>query len=150
MTMIRRIASAGLLCCAFATTAQAESGLPCPSLPASTGLAWQKLDGADFTFCKAMSADGQQVFAVMLGREAGFKARRSNRVGQAEVDGHAVEWYRGENAGAQALEVRETLVDLGQDRSAHISLRAGDAEAAEAAMRQAESLRFDDPRFTSN
>lgn len=150
MTMFRRTASAGLLLLAVATSAQAESGLPCPSLPAATGLSWEKLDGPDFTFCKAMSADGQQVFAVMLGRETSFKPRHSNRVGEAQVDGHAVEWYRGEIAGAQALEVRETLVELGDKRTAHISLRAGDADAATAAMRQAEAMRFDDPRYTSN
>lgn len=153
MSRFRRAAAVCTLALAFAPAlpAAAQDGLPCPSLPAGSGLAWERLEGPDFTFCKAVATGGgEPVFSVMLGRESGFKPRRGDRVEEARVDGHAVHWYRGELSGASRVEVRETVVEIAPDRVAHISLRAADAESAANAMRQAEALSFDDPRLSRN
>ena len=152
MSDFRRLASACVFAlAAVSTAAHGQQAAPCPSLPADAELAWQRLDGAGFTFCKAVPvAGGEPVFSVTLSRESTFKPRRGDRLQQAVVDGHPVHWYRGEVSGAQAVEVRETLVELSPQQQAHISLRASSDESLATALRLAESLRFDDPRFSSN
>lgn len=138
-------------CLLMAGAAHAQSGRDCPALPADSGLAWQKLDGSGYMFCKAIRAsDGDQVLAVMITAEAPFKPRRGDRVHEVVIDGHETWWYRSELAGTTGIEVRETILELGKDQVAHISLRAGSNEALSQAMILAESLRFDDVRVSSN
>lgn len=134
-----------------AGAAQAQSGADCPTLPSGTDVAWEKLDGADYTFCKAIRAsDGHQVLAVMIAAEAPFRPRRGDRTREAVIDGHEAWWYRGQLSGNVGIEVRETLVELDRRLVAHISLRAGSEEQLAQAMTLAESLRFDDVRLSIN
>ena len=131
--------------------AQAQSGADCPALPAESGVAWEKLDGADYTFCKAIrAADGHQVLAVMIAAEAPFRPKRGDRTRETYIDGHETWWYRGQLSGTVGTEVRETLVELDRDLVAHISLRAGSEEQLARAMALAESLRFGDVRLSVN
>jgi len=131
--------------------AQAQAGADCPTLPADAGVEWEKLDGADYTFCKAIRAsDGEQVLAVMIATEAPFRPRRGDRTRETVIDGHEAWWYRGQLSGNAGTEVRETLLELDRKLVAHISLRAGSEEQLAQAMTLAESLRFDDVRLSIN
>lgn len=134
-----------------AGAAHAQSANACPALPAGSGLAWEKLDGKGYTFCKAIrDSDGRQVLAVMITEEASFSPRRSNRLHEAVINGVPTWWYRGELADTVGIEVRETLVELGDDHIAHISLRAADEQELSSAMVLAETLRFGDLRVSAN
>jgi hypothetical protein len=140
-----------LACLLLAGAAHAQSATTCPALPSESGLGWERLDGSGYTFCKAIRAsDGSQVLAVMLSADSAFKPRRGDRMREAVIDGKSTWWYRGELAGSTGIEVRETLVELGRDRVAHISLRAGSSDELALAMSTAESLHFGDTFVSSN
>lgn len=131
-----------------AGSVHAQSGIDCPTLPAGSALAWEKLDGAGYTFCRAIrDSDGQQVLAVMITSEAPFRPRRGNRTSEAWIDGAENWWYRSE-VSMPGVEVRETLVELDRKHVAHISLRGGSEQDLSQAMSLAESLRFDDVRVS--
>lgn len=140
-----------LACLLLAGGAFAQSTSDCPSMAANSGMAWEKLDGPGFTYCKAIrNEDGSQAFAVMIGRESPFRPRRGDRAEQAVIDGHGVHWYRGEIAADPDAIVRETLIELDRNHVAHITLRADDEEQMTAAMRQVEALRFQGALLTRN
>lgn len=132
-------------------TVYAQSPDNCPTLAADSGLTWKQLDGPGFTFCKALrDADGSEAFAVTISEDSPFKPRRGNRVEQASIDGHDVYWYRSEVAAAPNVLVRETLLELEQDRVAHISLQAGSQEQLADLLRQVGAIRFQEKRLSSN
>lgn len=132
-----------LACLLVAGMAQAQSVGECPLLPIDSDLTWQKLNGPDFTFCKAIrGSDNAEIFAVTIAKDSPFDPRRSNRGGKTVIDGHEVRWYRGEIAAAPGMEVRETLIELDDGRVAHISMRAASEDELAIAMKRAESLRF--------
>lgn len=134
-----------------AGSVHAQSASECPTLPANSGMAWEKLEGSDYTFCKAIrDSDGQQVLAVMITNEAPFRPRRANRTEAAWIDGTETWWYRSELSGTVGLEVREALIELNRDHVAHISLRATNEADMSQAMLLAEALRFDDVRLSIN
>lgn len=144
------VLAAGLLLAAAASV-HAQSTIDCPALPPGTGLAWEKLDGDGYTFCKAIrDSDGRQMLAVMITREAPFRPRRANRAAEGVIDGNRTWWYRSELSGSTGLEVRETLLELDRGHVAHISARAGSEEELAQAMSLAETLRFDDVRVSIN
>lgn len=140
-----------LPCLLAAGVAQAQSAGECPMLPSDSGLTWRQLDGPDFTFCKAIRvSDDAEQFAVTLSSQSPFDPKRSNREEQGVIDGHSVYWYRSEIASAPDMQVRETLVELGDGRVAHISLRAANQTELADALREAESIRFHGPQLSSN
>lgn len=145
MRMTRWLPLAVLL---FPFVSHAQAGGACPGLPAGADLSWQVIDGDDFTHCKAIrDSDGSQAFSVTLRAEATFRARRALRDGDAvSIDDHEVHWYRGE---VTSGEVRETLIELGKHRTAHIVISAADEAGLAAVRAQAEGLRFDDVRIGS-
>jgi hypothetical protein len=132
----------------FPLVSQAQVRGACPTLPAGAALSWQVIDGHEYTHCKAVrDGDGNQVFSVTLRPEAGFRARRALRDGDAVViDGHEVHWHRGEVTGAV---VRETVLELGRDSTAHIVISVRDEADLPQVRAQAEGLRFGDVRVGS-
>lgn len=115
----------------------------CPQLPAGGGLAWEVSEGPDFLYCKAMrDGDGSQAFAVMLREESDFRGDRGLRDAAAVIDGHKVRWYRGDLAMPTNVLVRETLLELGRNSTAHIVVRARSEEQLAENRRLAEGLRF--------
>ena len=131
--------------------ASAQTAGHCPELPAGSGLTWDAMNGPDFLYCKAMpGAGGDQVFSVMLREEATFRPRRSLREEEAVIDGQEVHWYRGEVASQPNLIIRETLLELPNDRTAHIMLRADSDQQRADSQRIAEGMRFADARLGSN
>ncbi len=148
--MNRLVSLAVLLCALTPLGVLAQSPASCPTLPVDAGLRWEQLDGPGFLFCKAVrDSDGGEAFAVTISRESPFKPRRTDRAEEASIAGAPAHWYRSEIAGASAI-ARETLVELGEDRVAHISLRAADEQAKAQAMQQVQALGFQDARLSSN
>jgi len=145
MMLLKWLPLAALLVSPVATAQVAT----CPGLPASAGMSWEKLEGPDFTYCKAMRADdGEQAFAVMLRADAQFRTRRSHREGnQVWIDGHQVYWYRGDVPNGI---VRETLLELDRNSTAHIVVRASDDGELARSLQIAEQLQFGDMRLGSN
>lgn len=125
----------------------------CPGLPADAGLHWEQLQGAGFVFCRALRGDGGEAFAVTLSGDSPFEPNRRNRAEEGSVGGHGAWWYRSEIAGKEDVIARETLVELGDGRLAHVTLRAGDEAQLQATMAQVGALRFGgavDARLGSN
>ena len=121
----------------------------CPELPASSGLSWESSAGEDFLYCKAVREDGHQAFSVMLRAESPFRERFALREEKGRIDGHNVRWYRGRLANEDAI-VRETLIELDDDLTAHIMLRVENQQQLADSLRLAETLRFGDSRIGSN
>jgi len=141
-----------LACLLAAGAAQAQSAGECPLLPADSGLSWKAMAGEDFVFCKAIrDSDAAEVFAVTIAGDSPFEPRRSDRAEEAVIDGHEIRWYRGEIASAPDAQVRETLIELGDGRVAHISLRAASEAELAAVLEEAQALRFrSGPQLSSN
>ena len=151
MKTLQTLAVASLLSLGAWSTADAQATSQCPVLPAGSGLSWERLEGADFTFCKAMrDADGTQAFAVTISPESPFKPRRGDRDAETVIDGRSSHWYRSELAGAEDVAVRETLLEIDRSHVAHISLRARSDEELAASIEAIEALRFEGTRLSSN
>lgn len=136
---------AALLLCAVPAQALAT----CPMLPAGAGLVWQRINGPDFMFCKAIRDDGQQVFAVRVSADAVFKPRRTQRAEASVIDGQEVHWYSRQDPFEPQAVIRETLVEIDDDHIAHIILRASSEAELAQIRRTAEGMRFADARVGS-
>ena len=132
----------------FAGVAHAQATGPCPQLPPDSGLTWTHQAAPDFDFCKAMRADGTQAFGVFIGEESPFEPKGNNRAEAGTVDGQRIYWYRGQLAGDPAVLVRETLLELGGDRVAHIWMKARNPQELAREMALAQRLRFSDSRIS--
>lgn len=153
MNQIRNVAAACLALAglSLAGTLHAQAANGCPDVAAATGLTWTQLDGPGFTFCKAIrGSDGSEAFAVTLSDQSPFRPRRADRAENALIDGHQVHWYRSEVAARPDALVRETLVEIGKNRVAHISLQAGSADQLADVLKQVEGLQFQPARLSSN
>jgi hypothetical protein len=148
MLSIRPLALLGALFCAG--TAQAQTATECPQLPPDAAVRWNVQPGPDFVFCRAMDiASGQQAFAVTIGRNATFKPRRTDRVGDLVIiDGTRTWWHAPDNELTGAM-VRETLLELPSGDYAHIIVRARDEAGLTRSLHDAESLHFSDVRLGS-
>lgn len=148
MLSIRPLALLGALLCAGAV--QAQTAAECPQLPPDAAVRWEVQPGPDFVFCRAMDiATGQQAFAVTVGRNATFKPRRNDRVGdRVTIDGTRTWWHAPDNELTGAM-VRETLLELPSGDYAHIIVRARDEAALTRSLRDAEALHFSDVRLGS-
>jgi hypothetical protein len=148
MIKTRLLAAACLL---WAASAHAQTApTECPTLPADSGLGWERLDNPGFTFCKAIRQDASQAFAVMITDDSPFKPKRGDRMEETVIDGRETHWYRSELAARPDLLVRETLIELDRDHVAHISLRAASQEELARSLQIVESLRFGATRLSSN
>jgi hypothetical protein len=146
MHPIRPLALLGALVCAGMAHAQSTSD--CPQLPPDASVQWEVQPGPDFVFCRAVDrSSGQQAFAVTLGRNATFKPRRNDRIGdRITIDGTRTYWHAPDNELTGAL-VRETLLELSSGEYAHIIVRAADEAALAQSVRMAEGLHFQDVRL---
>ncbi|HIY70038.1 MAG TPA: hypothetical protein H9827_01065 [Candidatus Luteimonas excrementigallinarum] len=133
-----------------AATASAQSALSCPQLPVSSNLNWEQRGNDEFLICSAVATDGSEVFGVSLSAKPAFQPKRSNREEKGVIADQNIRWYRAEVATQPDILVRETLVELGQDRFAHIWMRTPSEEALLERMLLVERLDFDDMRVSSN
>lgn len=129
--------------------AQASITVRCPGLPAGAELGWETISDGSFLYCKAMRPDGSQALAVMLRPESPFRERFSLREESGTIGGHEVRWYRGILALDDAI-VRETLIELDDGLTAHITLRVDTEQELAESLRLAEGLDFHDTRIGSN
>lgn len=149
MHITKSLALAGLLL--GAGGAQAQSANDCPQLPAGSATQWEVQHGPSFVFCRAIERDtARQAFAVTIGREATFKPRRTDRVGdRVTIDGNTTYWHAPQNDLSIGTLVRETLLELPTGDYAHIIVRANDETQLTRALRDAEGLHFSDVRLGS-
>ncbi len=129
--------------------AHAQDQGNCPQLPADSGLTWEYRASGGSDFCRALRADGSEVFGLYISRKANFAPKRGNRAEAGRIDGQDMHWYRGELATRPDTEVRETLVELADGRVAHIWLQA-EAPQLGATIQQAQAIRFPATRLSSN
>jgi hypothetical protein len=110
--------------------ATAQTSAECPLLPQDAAtLRWEVLRTDSALLCRAVDRDtGKEAFAVTLMRKSPFRPDSALREEQSTIQGERVWWYRGEIAGRPNLLVRETLVKIGKDQIAHVSIRTPDAE----------------------
>jgi len=138
---------------ALAGVAQAQVAAPpdaCPQLPANSGLAWQHKASPKADFCRAIRAADTQGFGQYLPADSPSRPQRTDRQEQASIDGREVYWYRTELANQPNVQARETLVELGNGRMAHMWIQAGSPEQLSQAMQQTQALRFPQTRLSSN
>ena len=67
--------------------AHAQTAFVCPALPADTGLTWEHRPAGGSEFCRALRADGSEVFAVFVTDKAPFKPSRNDRAETGTIDG---------------------------------------------------------------
>lgn len=146
---MNRLAWTALVLLPLAGQTPAQSTADCPLLPPDSGLEWQTSAGPDFQVCRATrAADGQQVFGVYLAGESPFEPVRRNRAEEGRIDGREIYWYEGEQATPADPEVRETLVELDDDRVAHIWMTAADENELRQTIKLAEGLSFKQVRLS--
>ncbi|QCW25682.1 hypothetical protein FE772_08390 [Lysobacter enzymogenes] len=138
--------------CASAKAQEAPSAEPaqgnCPLLPASTGLHWEYRGTADSDFCRALREDGSEAFGLYIADKSPFQPRRGDRVEEATIDGKQIHWYRSQIAGKPDVQARETLIEVGNGKLAHIWVQAQSADQLKEALGQTEGLRFQSARLS--
>lgn len=149
-SLIRRSVLAGACALGMAAAANAQPAPSCPQLPADSGLSWEQRGNEAFLICSAVDGSGAEVFGLSLSADSAFQPRRGNREERGVVAGQDIRWYRAEVAAQPELLVRETLVELGRDRVAHIWVRRQSEEALREGLVLVERLDFDSPRLTHN
>lgn len=135
---------------AKAQDAAAEDPGNCPALPASTGLRWEYRASADSDFCRALRADGSEAFGLYIASKSPFSPKRSDRAEASMIDGKAMHWYRGELAGKPDIQVRETLIEIGSGKVAHIWMQAASPDQLKEVIGQTEGLRFPTAQLSAN
>ncbi|MDQ2701825.1 MAG: hypothetical protein M3Y70_03210 [Pseudomonadota bacterium] len=115
----------------------------CPQLPAGSGLIWDSRNMGDSDFCRALDANGTEVFGLFISPEPAFKPRGTNRAESSNINGHDIRWYRAEIATQPGVEAREALVELADGRQAHIWLQAPSSADLANGYRTIGQLRFD-------
>jgi hypothetical protein len=139
-----------VLALGVAAAAHAQPANACPQLPADSGLIWQQRGNDAFLICSALTRTGEEAFGLSLSADSPFQPRRSNREERGTVGGKEIRWYRAEVGTQPDLLVRETLVELGRDRVAHIWVRTHSEELLHSRLALVEQLEFDAPRLSSN
>ena len=141
-TTLRRwlaCSSVGLLC---AAPLHAQESASCPKLPAGSTLQWQEIRNPDLLFCKAMDANGNQVFSVMVSRESPFDPRRGNRAETSSINGQNTWWYRTEIATRPNLLAREAVIELANGDVAYFNVQADNDASLQQAYATVSTLGF--------
>lgn len=133
----------------LAVSAQAQQPPACPQLPASAGLIWEHAAAGDADICRALREDGTEAFGMYIASESPFKPNRRNREEQGAIDGHEVSWYRAEIAAKPNVQARETLLELGDGRVAHIWFQANSDQEFGAALAATRDMRLRPDRGNS-
>ncbi|MCC7249162.1 MAG: hypothetical protein IT473_11125 [Lysobacter sp.] len=137
------------LACLWASAATAQTAATdaadCPAIPEDTAqtLRWDAMRIPNMLFCRAVLIEtGTEAFAVTISRESPFRPKRGLRAETGTLDGRPVQWYRGEVSNEPNVQIRETLIELEDDRVVHIFMRAPDADALVVRLKMAESIRL--------
>jgi len=137
------------LACLWAGSATAQTAATdaadCPAIPDETAqtMRWDAMRIPNMLFCRAVLIEtGAEAFAVTIGRDSPFRPKRGLRAETGTLDGRAVQWYRGQVSNEPNTQIRETLIELEDDRVVHIFLRAPDADTLVVRLKLAESIRL--------
>jgi hypothetical protein len=115
----------------------------CPQLPPDAGLSWEARSSDAGDFCRALFADGTEAFGLYITPEATFDPVRRNRAERGySIDGHEVTWYRAQLAAQPGVEARETTVELGDGRHAHIWLQSPSQAQLDGTLKMVGKLHF--------
>ncbi|UHQ24674.1 hypothetical protein LVB77_08290 [Lysobacter sp. 5GHs7-4] len=133
----------------YAGSVQAQQQDGCPQLPSSTQLVWQHKPAAGSDVCLALREDGSEAFGMYISNKSPFTPKRGDRAEAGTIDGKPMYWYRGELAGKPDVQVRETLLDLGDGRVAHIWLQAPTPDKLGEVLGLTQGLRFPSSRLSS-
>lgn len=133
----------------YAGSAQAQDQDGCPQLPPSSQLTWEHKANAGSDFCRALRNDGSEAFGMYISNKSPFTPKRGDRAEAGSIDGKSVFWYRGELAGKPDVQVRETLLELGDGRIAHIWLQAASPDKLGEVLGLTQGLRFPSARLSS-
>lgn len=134
-----------LIVCLTAFPIQAiaqEQAFRCPSSPPASKITLQQSVRGEQVYCQAIREDGSMPFSITLSKTAGFKPRRALRKEKGIINNEEVNWYGTEIAGGSQSEIRETLIELDDDRIAHIVVRVSSPEELEMIFEQIRELRF--------
>jgi hypothetical protein len=130
---------------ASAQTAATDAAADCPALSESVELSlhWEARRIPDMMLCRAIHNDtGEEAFAVTISRESPFRAKRGLRAEPGVLDGREIYWYRGDVPSEAQIQIRETLIELEDERLVHIFMRAGNAETLTGRQKLAEAMRL--------
>ena len=120
--------------------ASASAQQACPALPDSSPLHWERQAGDGFDVCRAMDAEGRQVFGVMLTGKPTVRLQRSHRVEEGMIGRYEMHWYRPTIAQDTGLEKRITVVELDDGRYAQFWVDAEDPAQLQSALGLAEGI----------
>jgi hypothetical protein len=121
--------------------AQTDAATPCPA--GSADFQWTDIQAGDMLFCRAMNAQGEELFALTMSPESPFRPQRSDRAETGVLGGVELQWYRTEVPMPDVI-VREALIAIGRERKMHIFVRAPDAETMARRQRMVETLELQD------
>ncbi len=130
---------------AVAQTAATDAAVGCPSMPEDVAktIRWDAMRIPNMLLCRAiLNETGTEAFAMTISNDTPFRPKRSLRAETGVLDGREVQWYRGEVANEPTAQIRETLIELENDRIVHIFMRAPNAETLAARLKMAEALKL--------
>ena len=128
-----------------AQTASQDPLADCPAFPADAAesMRWEVLRVPNMLLCRAMATDGSgEAFALTISPESPFKPRRGDRAEEGTLNGREVQWYRGDVPNEPTVLIRETLIELSENRVVHVFMRAKDADALAKRQQMVLSLPF--------
>lgn len=126
----------------FAAAAQAQDPAACPQLPADAELSWEHRGNASYDFCRALRSDGSEAFGLYIAAESPFEPKRSNREEAGVIGGREIHWYRAELAAQPDITARETLIEFGDGRMAHVWMQTRSPEQHDSVLQVMRNLRF--------
>ncbi len=115
----------------------------CPAFPADTAesMRWDVMRVPEILVCRALQRDnGEEAFVLTVSRESPFKPRRGDRAESTMQNGREVQWYRGDVPNEPNVQIRETLIRVGEERVVHVYLRTTDAQVLAARQQMVMSL----------
>ncbi len=93
--------------------------------------------------CRAVSTEGGgEAFALTISPESPFKPRRGDRAETGNLNGREVQWYRGDVPNEPTVLIRETLIELGEERVVHVFMRTNNPETLAKRQQMVLSLQF--------
>lgn len=126
----------------LAAAAQAQDPAACPQLPADAELIWEHRGSASYDFCRALRSDGSEAFGLYIAAESPFEPKRGNREEAGVIGGREIHWYRAELAAQPNVMARETLIELGDGRMAHVWMQTRSPEQHSSVLQVMRDLRF--------
>ena len=115
----------------------------CPAFPAemAESMRWDIMRVPGILVCRALQRDnGEEAFVLTISRESPFRPRRGDRAESTTQNGREVQWYRGDVPNEPNVQIRETLIRVGEELVVHVYLRTTDAQVLAARQQMVMSL----------